>query len=51
MVEEKENNELKGYVIDLGAGIAAGGGNTTASVRESSAMYAPLEVNDENSKI
>jgi hypothetical protein len=49
MVEESQNNELRAYVIDLGSGIVAGNINTTAAVRESSAMWAPLEVNDENS--
>ncbi len=49
MVEESPNNELRAYVIDLGSGIVAGNINTTAAVRESSAMWAPLEVNDENS--
>ena len=44
-----QENTLNPFVIDLGSGIVAGNINTTAAVRESSAMWAPLEVNDENS--
>ncbi len=52
MVEENlALKEIIAYVIDLGSGIAVGDENSTREVREWSAMFAALEVNDKNSKV